>query len=356
MEAETKHLNTVIIGGGQAGLAIGYFLRRTNREFVIFDENERIGDSWRKRWDSLKLFTPSQHDSLPGLPFPASKGSFPGKDEMADYLERYATEFSLPVQLNVKVNFIHSLNNHYEIETSRQKLISDNVVIATGTNPFPKIPAISSGLNPDIFQIHSSGYSNPETIPPGDVLVVGAATSGIEIALEISKTHKTYISGKPTFHIPDNVIKYGGELYWWFVRNIITVRTPIGRKAKESIIHGGSPLIRVSPKDLEVAGIKSLPRVAGTENGFPKFGDNSVLRVSSVVWATGYKPDFSWIGMDVTDETGWPLSDRGVSPVRKGLYFIGMPFQYGLTSGLVGGVGRDAAYIFRHIQNSNHGL
>jgi putative flavoprotein involved in K+ transport len=356
MEAETKHLNTVIIGGGQAGLAIGYFLRRTNREFVIFDENERIGDSWRKRWDSLKLFTPSQHDSLPGLPFPASKGSFPGKDEMADYLERYATEFSLPVQLNVKVNFIHSLNNHYEIETSRQKLISDNVVIATGTNPFPKIPAISSGLNPDIFQIHSSGYSNPETIPPGDVLVVGAATSGIEIALEISKTHKTYISGKPTFHIPDNVIKYGGELYWWFVRNIITVRTPIGRKAKESIIHGGSPLIRVSPKDLEVAGIKSLPRVTGTENGFPKFGDNSVLRVSSVVWATGYKPDFSWIGMDVTDETGWPLSDRGVSPVRKGLYFIGMPFQYGLTSGLVGGVGRDAAYIFRHIHNSNHGL
>jgi putative flavoprotein involved in K+ transport len=353
MEPETKHLNTVIIGGGQAGLATGYFLRRTNREFIIIDENARIGDSWRKRWDSLKLFTPSQHDSLPGLPFPASKGSFPGKDEMADYLEQYATEFSLPVQLNVKVNFLHSLNNHYEIETSRQKLISDNVVIATGTNPFPKIPAISSGLNPDIFQIHSSRYSNPETLPPGDVLVVGAATSGIEIALEISKTHKTYISGKPTFHIPDYVIKYGGGLYWWFVRNIITVRTPIGRKAKESIIHGGSPLIRVSPRDLEVAGIKSLPRVTGTENGFPKFGDNSVIKVSTVVWATGYKPDFSWIGMDVTDETGWPLSDRGVSPGRKGLYFIGMPFQYGLTSGLVGGVGRDAAYIFRHIQQNN---
>jgi putative flavoprotein involved in K+ transport len=356
MEAETKHLNTVIIGGGQAGLAVGYFLKRTKREFVILDDNARIGDSWRKRWDSLTLFTPSQHDSLPGLPFPASKGSFPGKEEMADYLERYAVEFSLPVQLNVKVNYLHSLNSHYEIETSREKLISDNVVIATGTNPFPKIPAISSDLDPGIFQIHSSRYSNPETLPPGDVLVVGAATSGIEIALEISKTHKTYISGKPTFHIPDNVIKYGGELYWWFVRNIITVRTPIGRKAKESIIHGGSPLIRVSPKDLEVAGIKSLPRVTGTENGFPKFGDNSVIKVSSVVWATGYKPDFSWIGMDVTDETGWPLSDRGVSPVRKGLYFIGMPFQYGLTSGLVGGVGRDAEYIFRYIQNSNHGL
>jgi putative flavoprotein involved in K+ transport len=349
MEPETNHLNTVIIGGGQAGLAIGYFLRRMNKDFIILEENMRIGDSWRKRWDSLKLFTPSQHDGLPGLPFPRTKGSFPGKDEMADYLERYTIEFSLPVQLNVKVNHLYSRNSHYEIETSKQKLISDKVVIATGTNPFPKIPAISSDLNPEIFQIHSSSYSNPETLPPGDVLVVGAATSGIEIALEISKTHKTFISGKPTFHIPDNVIKYGGELYWWFVNNIITVRTPMGRKAKKSIIHGGSPLIRVSSKDLEVAGITCLPRVIGAENGYPKSEDNSVIKVSSVVWATGYKPDFSWIGMDVTDETGWPLTNRGVSPVSKGLYFIGMPFQYGLTSGLVGGVGRDAAYISRRI-------
>ena len=355
MEPGEKHLHTVIIGGGQAGLATGYFLRRMNKEFIILDENMRIGDSWRKRWDSLKLFTPSQHDGLPGMPFPEFKGSFPGKDEMADYLELYAIKFSLPVQLNVKVNHLHFLNSHYEIETSKQKLISDNVVIATGTNPFPKIPAISSDLNPEIFQIHSSRYSNPETLHPGDVLVVGAATSGIEIALEISKTHKTFISGKPTFHIPDNVIKYGGELYWWFISNIITVRTPIGKKAKKSIIHGGSPLIRVSSRDLEVAGIKCLPRVSGTENGFPKFEDNSVMKVSSVIWATGYKPDFSWIGMDVTDETGWPLTNRGVSPVSKGLYFIGMPFQYGLTSGLVGGVGRDAAYISRHILQINTG-
>lgn len=287
MEPETNHLNTVIIGGGQAGLAVGYFLKRMNREFVILDENMRVGDSWRKRWDFLKLFTPSQHDGLPGMPFPELKGSFPGKNEMADYLEHYASEFSLPVQLNVKVNALHSRNNHYEIETSVRKLTSDNVVIATGTNPFPKIPAISADLNPEIFQIHSSLYSNPETLPLGDVIVVGAATSGIEIALEISKTHKTYISGKPTFHIPDNLIKYGGELYWWFIKNIVTIKTPIGKKAKNSIIHGGSPLIRVSSKDLEVAGIKCLPRVSGAENGFPKFEDNSVLKISSVVWATG---------------------------------------------------------------------
>jgi putative flavoprotein involved in K+ transport len=353
MEPETSHWNTVIIGGGQAGLAVGYFLKSMNVKFIILDENQRIGDSWRKRWDSLKLFTPSQHDCLPGMPFTLAKGSFPGKDEMADYLDRYVNEFSLPVQLKVKVNQVFNRNGHYEIATSLQKLISDNVVIATGTNPFPKIPAISSDLNPEIFQVHSSLYSNPGTLPPGDVLVVGAATSGIEIALELSQTHKTFISGKPTFHIPDNVLKYGGELYWWFVSNIITVRTPVGKKAKKKILNGGSPLIRVSSRDLEVAGVKCLPRVIGTENGYPKLEDGTVTKVKSVIWATGYRPDFSWIGMDVTDETGWPLSERGVSPVSKGLYFIGMPFQYGLTSGLVGGVGRDAAYISRHIRSIN---
>ncbi len=349
MKSQAKHWHTVIIGGGQAGLATGYFLKKLNKEFIILDENMRIGDSWRKRWDSLKLFTPSQYDGLPGLPFPGLKNSFPGKDEMADYLERYVNTFSLPVQVNTKVKHLDSKNGHYEMDTSAQKLVSDHVVISTGTNPFPKIPAILLDLNPEIFQIHSSRYINPDMLPPGDVLVVGAATSGIEIALEISKTHKTYISGKPTFHIPDPVFKYAGDLYWWFVSNIVTVRTTIGRKAKKSIIHGGSPLIRVSSGDLIVAGITCLPRVTGLENGFPKLEDNSVIRVSSIVWATGYKPDFSWIGMKVTDETGWPISNRGVSPVSKGLYFVGMPFQYGLTSGLVGGVGRDAAYVSRQI-------
>ena len=349
MEIETKQINTVIIGGGQAGLAVGYFLKEKNSQFIIFDENNRIGDSWRKRWDSLKLFTPSQHDSLPGLPFPLPKGYFPGKDEMADYLEQYATEFSLPVQTNVKVDRLESQNGHYEISTAGQKIMVKNVVIATGTNPSPYIPAIKSDIHPEIFQIHSSGYTNPGALPAGDVLVVGAATSGIEIALEISKTHKTFLSGKPTFHIPDKLIEYGGELYWWIINNIVTVRTPIGRKAKKSILNGGSPLIRVSSKDLEIAGIPCLTRVSGTKDGFPMLEDNSVLKVSSIIWATGYKPDFSWIGMDVTDTKGWPVMKRGISTVKPGLYFVGMPFQFGLTSGLVGGIGRDAAYISSHI-------
>jgi len=349
METETKHLHTVIIGGGQAGLATGYFLKRMKKNFIILDENVKIGDSWRKRWDSLKLFTPSQHDSLPGLPFPGPENSFPGKDEVADYLERYTIEFSLPVQLNSKVKNLYSRNNHFEIDTSEKKLFADNVVIATGTNPVPYVPSLASDLSSEIFQIHSSQYRNPWSLPDGDVLVVGAATSGIEIALEISKTHKTFISGKPTFHIPDNVIKYGGKLYWWFINNIITIKTPIGKKVKGKIIHSGSPLIRVSADDLDRAGISHLPRVVKTDNGFPYFEDNTVIKVSSVIWATGYKPDFSWIEMNITDETGWPKTNRGISSTNKGLYCVGMPFQYGLTSGLIGGVGRDAAYLSDHL-------
>lgn len=352
MDRETSHWDAVIIGGGQAGLAAGYYLKKMNKHFIILDENKRVGDSWRKRWDSLKLFTPAQHDGLPGLRFPGPKGSFPGKDEIADYLEQYVKEFLLPVQPGSRVNHLYQRNNHFEIETSVTRMTARNVIVATGTNPLPRIPSLSSGLSKDIFQIHSSEYVNPGSVPDGDVLVVGAATSGIEIAIELSNTHKTYISGRPTFHIPDKLTRYAGELYWWFISNIITERTPVGRKAKKKLTHGGSPLIRVSADDLRAAGVENLPRVAASKDGFPMLEDNRIVKVRSVIWATGYKPDFSWIEPDVTDKSGWPLTRRGVSTVQKDLYFVGMPFQYGLTSGLVGGVGRDAAYISKFIINS----
>jgi putative flavoprotein involved in K+ transport len=349
MELEKKCWHTVIIGAGQAGLSTGYFLKKKNTEFIILDKNEKIGDSWRNRWDSLLLFTPSQHDGLPGMPFPGPKGSFPDKNQMADYLKSYAMKFALPIQCNVKVNHLAFINNHYEIDSSEGMVFANRVVIATGTNPSPYIPALASNLAPKIFQIHSSQYINPESIPAGDVLVVGAGTSGVEIALEISKTHTTYISGKPTFHIPDKILRYAGELYWWLISNILTLRTPIGKKARKSIIGGGAPLIRVSSEELDIKGIKRLPRLTGVKNSLPQFEDENVLAVSSIIWATGYKPNFSWINMDISDETGWPKTRRGVSVSHEGLYFNGMPFQFGLTSGLVGGVGRDAEYISKQI-------
>jgi putative flavoprotein involved in K+ transport len=354
MESETDQWDVAVIGGGQAGLATGYYLKKMNKRFIILDEGGRIGDSWRKRWDSLMLFTPAKHDGLPGLTFPGQGGHFPGKDEMADYLEQYANTFSLQVMLKAKVNRLISVNSHFEIETSLSKLTAKNVVVTTGTNPHPRIPLLSSDLSSNIFQIHSSEYVNAESIPSGDVLVVGAATSGMEIALELAKTHKTFISGNPPFHIPDNLLKYGGELYWWIINNIITEKTAIGRKVKDKISHGGSPLIRISADDLKAAGIKNLPRVAGTSEGYPLLEDKTTVKVRSVIWATGYKPDYSWIEMNITNDLGWPVTKRGVSTLQKGLYFVGMPFQFGLTSGLVGGIGRDAAYVSQYIQNAGH--
>jgi putative flavoprotein involved in K+ transport len=347
---------TIIIGAGQAGLAAGYHLLKASEDFLIIDAAKNIGDSWRKRWDSLRLFTPSQYDGLPGFSFPAPRNTMPSKDEMADYLEKYAEKFKLPVRMGEKVNHLSRTKSGFEITTTNGIFKCDNVIVATGTNPIPRIPEFSKDLDQSVHQIHSSQYLNPDSLPSGNVLVVGAGTSGVEIAIELAKSRPTLISGHPTFHIPEPVFRYAGRLYWWFVSNILTVRTPIGRKAKKSIIKGGGPLVNVSVKDLVAAGVEQVPRVAGVENGQPKLEDERKVIVSSIIWATGFKPDFSWIDLKVTDEkNGWPKTNRGVSTEIEGMYFIGMLFLYGLTSGLVGGVGRDAAFIAKHIHQHNNG-
>jgi len=352
---EKVNWGTIIIGAGQAGLAAGYHLLNAGEDFVIIDAAKNVGDSWRKRWDSLHLFTPSQYDGLPGFSFPSSRGSTPSKDDMAEYLEKYAEKFKLPIRLGEKVNHLSRTQSGFEITTAKSILKCDKIIVATGTNPLPRIPEFAKDLDESIHQIHSSQYLNPDSLPSGDVLVVGAGTSGVEIAIELSGSRHTLISGHPTFHIPDPIFRYAGRLYWWFANNILTVRTPIGRKAKKSILKGGGPLINVSVEDLVDAGVEQVPRMIGVYNGQPKLEDGQVVTVSSIVWATGFKPDFSWIDLKVTyEKNGWPITKRGVSSEIEGMYFIGMLFQYGLTSGLVGGVGRDAAFIVKHIhQHAN---
>ena len=346
---EKNKWNTVIIGAGQAGLATGYYLSKKNIDFIIIDKCSKIGDSWRKRWDSLQLFTPSQYDGLPGLKFSMPKDSFPTNDEMADYLEKYVKEFSLLVKFNTEIFEISKITDDFEIVTSNGMIIAKNLVIATGTNQIGKIPEFTQNLNKDIFQIHSSQYKNPQSLPNGKTLVVGAGTSGVEIAIELSKSRETFISGKPTPHIPDPIFRYAGGAYWWFISNILTTNTPIGKKVKGKILKEGAPLIRVSFNELKSAGVKPLPRVIGVQDGLPKLQNGEVISVSSIVWSTGYKPDFSWLNLDAIDKSGWPDAQRGISNKINGLYFVGMLFQFGLTSGLVGGVGRDAAFVVEQI-------
>jgi putative flavoprotein involved in K+ transport len=350
-----EHCGTLILGGGQAGLAVAQQLSALNEPCLVLDAAARVGDSWRKRWDSLRLFTPAQYDGLPGLPFPAPRGTFPTKDEMADYLEAYATRFALPVRSGVQVRELHRTGRGFEARTEQGVFTADRVVLATGTNPTPRVPELAAQLSPSIVQLHSSRYVSPASLPEGDVLVVGAGTSGVELAIELAATRRTFLAGKPTPHIPDAVFQLAGGLYWFAISHLLTVRTPMGRKARPNILKGGAPLIRTSMADLKRSGAQHVPRVVAVENGRPKLADGRTLDVAAVLWATGYRPDFSWVKFPCTDETGWPAGERGVSTLAPGLFYAGMLFQFGLTSGLVGGVGRDAAYVAQQIHRQAAG-
>lgn len=343
---------TLVIGGGQAGLATAHHLARLGEDAQVFEATDRPGDGWRQRWSSLRLFTPAQYDGLPGMPFPAPRGSFPSKDEMADYLSAYARRFSLPVHCGVRVSRLTSSRSGFEAQTNKGNFFADRVVIATGGHAVARIPKFADQLDPAIVQVHSSQYRDPSMIPVGEVLVVGAGTSGAQIALELADTHRTHLAGRATAHIPDPVFRYGGGLFWWLITHVLTVRTPIGRKAQPAVRSSGGPLIRVSMDQVIAAGVERHPRVAGARGGLPLLEGDRTLPVASVVWATGFRPDFSWVDAPIADESGWPAGDRGVSSVVPGLYFVGMLFQYGLTSGLIGGVGRDAEFIANHIHRA----
>ena len=346
---------TVLVGGSQAGLAVGYHLARRGLPFVILDGHERIGDAWRKRWDSLRLFTPARYDGLPGMPFPGSAHSFPTKDEMADYLEAYATRFDLPVRTGVKVDRLTKEGDRFVVAAGDDRFVAEQVVVATGAYQTPRIPGFASGLDPNIVQMHSTEYRNPSQLREGGVLVVGAGNSGADIALEASRGHQTWLSGRDTGHeptrpgtVPDRLLM---PVLWFIVSHVLTVKTPIGRMVKRKFRNRGIPLAQVRRKDLAAAGVESVPRTASEREGLPELEDGRVLDVTNVIWCTGFVPDLRWINVPAFDEQGHPVHDRGVVGSEPGLYFVGVVFLYSLSSVLLGGVGRDAEYIARHISS-----
>jgi putative flavoprotein involved in K+ transport len=349
-----QQLGTVIIGGSQAGLAVGYFLKQRDLPFVILDENDRIGDAWRKRWDSLRLFTPGRYNGLPGMPFPGSPWTYPTKDETADYLEAYARAFELPVRTGVKVARLAKTGDRFEVRGGQHTLVAENVVVATGAFNNPRVPSFARELDKSIVQLHSKEYRNPSQIQKGAVLVVGAGNSGAEIAIELARHHQTWLSGPDTGQEP---ARAGSRLdhlltpMLWFVATRLTVKTALGRKLRDHFLDPprGIPLGRVRRRDFAPAGIKRVPRTRGVKNGYPLLEDGTVLTVSNVIWCTGFRPDYHWIDLSLPTHSALPIHDRGIVESCPGLYFIGLLFLYSLSSALVGGVGRDAEHIVDHI-------
>jgi len=345
-----ERFQVVIVGGGQGGLAVGYHLARRRIPFVILDANPKVGDSWRKRWDSLRLFSPAFYDGLPGLRFPAGPGVKPTKDQMGNYLEGYASHFKLPVRSGVRVTRLSRQGDHFLVEAGEQRFEAEQVVIATGNYCRPRIPRFAPELDLGIVQFHSSQYRNLSQLAPGGVLIVGAGNSGAEIATETVKKHPTLLAGKEPGVVPFRVDTFAGRfLFVHLVRalghNILSVDTPIGRKVRPRMLLQATPLVRVKPKDLIAAGVERVPRVIGVERGLPKLEDGRVLQVENVIWSTGFLPGLEWVDLPIFGMDGEPLHDRGVVTSEPGLYFVGLRFQYAMTSDLINGVGRDAKRV-----------
>ena len=353
--AETEHFETVVIGAGQAGLALGYHLARRGRPFVILEARRRVGDVWRDRFDSLRLYSPARYDGLPGMPFPGPAWSFPDKDELAGYLEDYARRFELPVRTGVAVDELTKPGERYVIRSGRRRFEADNVVVATGTWQAPVTPPFAAALDPSIRQLHSAEYRNPSQLQPGPVLVVGASHSGSDIAYEVARaSHPTILSGRIRGQIPFRIegrpARLVLPLMWFAANHVLTLRTPIGRRMSAEVRTKGGPLLRVKLADLTAAGVEhSAARVTGVGDGRPVLEDGRVLDVANVVWCTGFRKDLDWIRVAVAEEDGLPRQERGVVASSPGLYFVGLPFLQAFGSMLVGGVGRDARHVARHI-------
>jgi len=346
-------VETVIVGGGQAGLTAGYYLAKRALPFVILDANERVGDAWRNRWDSLRLFTPAHFSRLPGKRLDLPNWSFATKDEMADYLEAYAREFDLGVRSGVRVDRLEKADGRFVLSAGEERYEAENVVVATGAHELPKTPAFAGELDARIVQFHSSAYRNPGQLQEGDVLLVGAGNSGAELAVELQRSHRVLLAGPKISEIPvpHGSLRFrpGFRVFRFIGHRVVKRSTRLGRRLGAKLLSEPDPLIRTRSKDLAAAGIERVPRVTGIADGRPALEDGRVLDVANVIWCTGYRTNFDWIDLPVFDETGAPRQDRGVVLSEPGLYFLGLVFLHSFSSDALPGRGRDAAYVAKHI-------
>jgi putative flavoprotein involved in K+ transport len=349
MENKAEHYEVVVIGAGQAGLAMGYFLSRQKHRYVIVERAGSVGSAWQQRWDSLTLFTSRRYDSLPGLGFPGDPAGYPDRDEVIDYLEEYARRFELPVRLDTDVRRLRAgESSGYVIETDRETITADQVVVATGPFQQPLVPAVASQLAPEIYQAHSVEYRRPSEVPPGTILIVGGGNTGYQIAEELSSTHDRVVLavGSRQTPLPQRVL--GRDLFWWLTKSRVinkTVESRLGSRMQHR-----DTLIGSSPRRLSRQGAALKPRVLGAQANTVRFEDGSTLNVDAVIWATGYRADYSWLDLPVIDDESRVRHRRGLTEL-PGLYFLGLYWQWTRGSALIGWVKDDAAYIAKQIEN-----
>jgi putative flavoprotein involved in K+ transport len=337
----------MVVGGGQAGLAIGYFLAQQGRKFTILEAAEEPAAAWRARWDSLRLFTPVRYSSLPGLSFPGDPDSYPRRDDVASYLTEYARHFALPLVLGSRVRSVRRAEDRYRVELEDRTYTADQVVIATGPFQVPFVPAIAHDLGQDVFQLHSTQYRAPGELPDGPALVVGGGNTGFQIAEELCATREVHLSiGSRQAPLPQRIL--GRDLFWYLEKTGLIRRstdTRIGRR-----LEGRDTLIGSSPGTLRKRhGVRVHPRAIAASGGTIRFSDGSELDAHAVIWATGFRHDHSWIDAPIFDDRHRVVQRRGVTD-SPGLYFLGLSWQYTRGSALIGWVGDDAAYIADQIK------
>jgi putative flavoprotein involved in K+ transport len=354
-----EYVQTIVVGGGQAGLATGHALAELGLPFAILDASARVGDAWRHRWDSLRLFTPARWSGLPGMRFPGPGGASPTKDQLADYLEAYAQRFALPVRSGVRVERLGREGGRFVLAAEGGCWEADQVIVAMANFQVPRLPAFAGALDPDVRQLHAHAYRNPSTLRDGPVLVVGVGNSGAEIAAEVARTHPTWLAGKETGHVPFRIDGFlgrhlGTRIVRFLGHHLLSLRTPVGRRVRPKLLRVAGPLVRVRPVDLARAGVERVPRVVDVREGRPVLADGRVLAPANVIWCTGYRPGFSWIDLpafgDDGGDGGEPLHARGVVAGVPGLYFVGLHFLFSMSSATLIGIGRDAKHVARAVR------
>ena len=341
-------LDVVVIGASQSGLAIGYHLARRGVRFVILDAGSEVGQAWRSRWDSLTLFTPGQYSGLPGMVFPSPKDTYPLKDDVAAYLRSYVSAFDLPVKLNAKVTSLTEREGKYLVRTADEGFTAEQVVVATGPFQVPFVPPITRDLDETVFQIHSADYRHPVQLPDGEVLVVGGGNSGFQIAEELAATKKVTLAvGQRVPSLPQRLL--GKDLFWWlsgvgFMK--VSTDSRLGRKlAKRDVLIGSSP------RGLRRSGVTLMKRLTNLVGQRALFDEGSEQDIDVIIWATGYRSDFSWIEIPaIKNADGTIVHTRGVTGA-SGLFFIGLPWQHTRGSALIGFVKDDAAFIAGRISS-----